>query len=365
MKTWPTVYKMTNTGKIQEWSISAEEKDGVGIYTVVHGQQNGKKQTTSTKILKGKNVGRANETTVWEQTQAEAEAQWTKKQERNGYTTTIPTSKPVRPMLAKQYEDEKHKLDWSKVVVQPKYDGVRALAIVKNGQVTLMSRQGKPFKSCQHIRDALAHLPTMVLDGELYSDELHFQDIVGMVKREKTQDANVLKIKYHIYDVLNKENYQKRHEILFNLPVSDPIIKVETRPAASNDAVYKALTRFVTAGYEGAIVRDLRSNYKINGRSEGLLKLKTFMDEEFEIIDVFEGKGKFEGMGIFKCQTQEEKAFDVTPKCSEDSKREILKNRDKYIGQMLTVKFFEWTKDKIPRFPVGISVRGMKGKLEY
>ena len=54
-------------------------------------------------------------------------------------------------------------------------------------------------------------------------------------------------------------------------------------------------------GYEGVMIRDPESFYE-NKRSFGLLKLKSFQDEEFMVWDVIEGKGKLKGKaGAFVC----------------------------------------------------------------
>jgi hypothetical protein len=58
MKTFPTLFKKTNTGAIQSWSILVEDNK----ITVTHGQFDGKKQTSSDIIKEGKNIGKANST---------------------------------------------------------------------------------------------------------------------------------------------------------------------------------------------------------------------------------------------------------------------------------------------------------------
>jgi hypothetical protein len=38
-------------------------------------------------------------------------------------------------------------------------------------------------------------------------------------------------------------------------------------------------------------------------------------------------------------------------------KRELWNDRDKYLNEWLTVRYFEKSKDGIPIFPVGVSIR--------
>ena len=82
-KKWPTLYKWNSARtKKQMWRIDAQMDNGVGVYTIVYGQVDGKKVVTSTKVLKGKNTGRANETSIWEQTVSDAQSEWNKKRDR-------------------------------------------------------------------------------------------------------------------------------------------------------------------------------------------------------------------------------------------------------------------------------------------
>lgn len=359
MKKFPTLYKLTNSGKIQEWNICCFVQDGKGIYEIVHGQQNGKKQTTQTVVKKGKNIGKKNETSVEQQVEAEALSLWNKKRDRSGYTESIPDSKPLRPMLAKDFWKEHSKIPWPRAFVQPKLDGVRLLARIEAGEVTLISRQGKTYTSCEHIREALRGLPDMILDGELFTKGMAFQDIISCVKRDVDKE-DTKKIQYHVYDLVDtKLKFAERSRKIHSLKLSAPIKIVETQTCGSMDEATRWHKEFEKDGYEGAMIRGADSLYKINGRSDGLLKLKSFLDKEFEIVGVEEGKGKFAGMGIFVCQTEEQYRFNVTPAATEEQKRQIWNNRDSYIGKMLTVQYFELTTSEkpVPRFPVGKIIR--------
>ena len=112
------------------------------------------------------------------------------------------------------------------------------------------------------------------------------------------------------------------------------------------------------------MVRDPESLYE-HKRSFGLLKLKSFQDEEFEVWDVIEGKGKLKGKaGAFVCGTTPSngvtlsgECFNVKMACKESELEEYLVNAHKYIGKQLTVQFQGKTKRGIPRFPIGLRFR--------
>lgn len=116
------LYKKDSKGKIREWSITVgADKDG-DYYEMSHGVKDGAMQTNRTYITKGKNIGRSNETSAAQQVLAEATSLWTKQRDRKGYTEDIPTDVPLKPMLAKLFENESHKVEYP-CVVQPKLDG--------------------------------------------------------------------------------------------------------------------------------------------------------------------------------------------------------------------------------------------------
>ena len=65
-----TIYKRTETGKTQEWTIEVVGNK----YRTISGQTDGKKVINEWTVVFGKNAGKANETTDKEQAMKEAEA---------------------------------------------------------------------------------------------------------------------------------------------------------------------------------------------------------------------------------------------------------------------------------------------------
>jgi len=126
--------------------------------------------------------------------------------------------------------------------------------------------------------------------------------------------------------------------------------------------IEKALERYEKAGYEGIIIRRLDLPYE-HKRSVQLIKLKTFHDEEFEIIGTETGTPGTDKDGLlvnFVCvaigtEVTEFKA----PLCgSEQLLREMWERRETYVGELATCKFQEKTKYGVPRFPKCKGVRG-------
>src|SRR6478736_5277205 len=120
----PTLYARTNTGAIQEWTV---EIDG-DSYRTIHGQVNGKLQTTEWTVCITTNEGRANERTPDQQAIFEAQAMWQKKIDGGAFedVADIDNETFVEPMLAKKWEDRKSKVKFP-LFCQPKLDGLRAV----------------------------------------------------------------------------------------------------------------------------------------------------------------------------------------------------------------------------------------------
>ena len=53
------------------------------------------------------------------------------------------------------------------------------------------------------LKKIFEHYPGIILDGELYSDEMPFQELCGLIKKKKIEETDLkrlLYISYYIYD---------------------------------------------------------------------------------------------------------------------------------------------------------------------
>jgi hypothetical protein len=231
----------------------------------------------------------------------------------------------------------------------------RALAFIKNNQVELKSRQNKLIKTIPHIEEELLDLyknKNIIIDGELYIHGKNFQDLISAIKRDKANTASV-SIQYHTYDCFNVDDPSSFAYRYDWLKEGDKIIKVNTFQCDNETDVTEHHQKFLSEGYEGSILRN-DAPYEPDKRSFNLLKLKEFCDAEFKILD---GEADKNGHCVFTCQLPAGKSFNVKPEGTDLQRKEYLVNLSKCIGKMLTVRFFEYTKDGIPRFPVGVAIR--------
>ena len=343
------------TGKTKVWSVKTQ---GNKVF-ISHGFLNGK-LVDHEEICEGKNIGKKNETTPEEQAIQVAKSLWDKKV-KSGYSTSLHEEATTYfPMLANEMTD---KLIQYPCYVQPKLDGIRCLIYMKEGKLYYQSRNHSLFQSFTHLEDELLHIfsvnkfiPNLILDGELYSHDLSFQQITSIVRKKDHPDLE--KIEYHLYDLYSPDkSYKDRLQIIQLLTcyrlTTRKIIPVITNLASNREEIEQYHSKFVIDGYEGLMVRIINGLYRPQIRSKELLKYKHFKDDEFTVVGVHEGNG---GIAVFECQ-HNERVFSVNMKCSKEEKQSYLSNFNDYKGKLLTVRYQEMTDDGVPRFPVGIAFR--------
>jgi DNA ligase-1 len=369
----PTLYKRTVLGDIQTWWIGIEGN----TYHTVSGKLDGKKVKNSPVICEAKNVRRANSTTPQEQALIEAKAKWIKKK-NEGYSETVEmvdtvVEHVVRPMLAKEYHDYKHRLTFP-IYSQPKLDGLRCI-VTRNGA---WSRNWKPFHTLEHIQEMLAPLfeqfPTIVaFDGEVYNHEYRddFNSICSLVKQTKVTEEDLArareKVQYHIYDYVDTESVEfsaRTEQLESYLGETDVLGKilhmVETKRCEAQEALDDLMGQYIEEGYEGQMVRYADSVYE-HKRTDKLLKRKEFVDAEYEIIGYREGKGNRQGCIVLRCKTEDGKEFDSSVKGSVEYVSKLYAVGDSLIGLMATIKYQRLTPDGIPKFLTCIKFKNKQG----
>jgi DNA ligase-1 len=366
---FPTLYSKSKGGKTQLWSIEVTKGPGESAtIKTSYGYEGGAMQNNEKEISKGK-VKRS----AWEQAISEAQSDWKKKKDK-GYAESVGNAhvpgvagnaavaahKTLLPMLAHDY----HKRGKSIVFpayVQAKLDGVRS--IFHSG--ILSSRMGKPFSGLEHITEELgpATAAGLILDGEVYSTTLPFQQFVGLVKKKKYTAADMEQLKQvnlWVYDCVNDKPFDERLAMLKTFFGKHEFAHVKLLPTeeAATAADLKGFhDAYVAKGYEGLIVRNKQGRYHLATRSTDLQKYKEFEDDEYEVVGFTEGEGHEKGLVIWTCKTTGGKKFNVRPRGTHEERAALFKEAASYVGKKLTVRFQELTGDGIPRFPVGISFR--------
>lgn len=374
------IYKRTSAGKIQMWQIETQDNK----YRTISGQTDGKKTTSSWTECFGKNTGKANETTDAEQAQAQAEAKFTKKLEGHYHRdiNNADEAKFVKAMLAHKYGE--YPTDFNNSYSQPKLDGMRCLVTPAG----MFSRGGKPINSAPHVAEHIGIVDPRVLsfDGELYASHLRddFEKLISLAKKSKPKAEDLVEsakhLQYWIYDIITVEpmTFVERQELLTEIltanehsalgdddeqiskdtfwnglsgKASKSLVFTPTEKVRDQEHMDELYQGYLSAGQEGQMLRKGDSLYE-GKRSKNLLKRKEFIDEEFTIVELTEGKGNYQGLiKSIKLRNKDGKEFSSG-----------IKGNQKYLLSLMsktlapnseaTVRYQNLTADGIPRFPV-------------
>lgn len=353
------IYKKDSKGRVRVLHVYTEGADLIQESGLVDGEKVEHRSTCTAK-----NIGKSNETTPEEQARFEAQSKIETKMSTGYFSTPEEAEEKggkdhMLPMLAKSYDKVAAKINWSgEVFIQPKLDGMRCMAIIENGTVTLLSRKGKVIDTMQHIIDAIlaAGVTDGVLDGELYAHGKNFQENMRLIKKHRPGETE--KVVYHVYDTVTEDRYGVRHTSITSiLRESNQSIEVIENYLIKDEAsINDHHSRFLGAGYEGSIIRHSDMGYDVNKRSNSLLKYKDFHDITCKVVDIIPSEKRPEH-GVAVCALDNGEQFKCGMKFSHDERREILANKNTFIGKWAEVRFFEYSEDGIPRFPVCVGFR--------
>lgn len=387
-----TIYSQSKTGKITTWTATLDETPNALGYleiTISSGYEDGKKIERIREIKAGKNIGKANETSLLEQAKLELERLYTSKYD-SGYKDdkkdvclTKQVSDIKKPTLADKYPEKAHKLpkEIYGVALQPKVDGLRCFVEkMESGSIRFTSRSGKVFTFIPHIAsEAEKFLSTGdILDGELYIPGKDLQDIMSVVSPSKNIKEEELKeVKLYWYDFIpaNKVSDTYRERFLeCEFEFGDSIVKLETavftleesQAAGYEEAVLtnsetfleileNQFDNYIARGYEGLMIRDIEAPYFFGRRTTSLLKYKKMLSDEFKIIDILESDN--DEAPRFVCDLRNGNEVTVRLKGDKEQNLIYLTNKAEYIGKWLTINYQTETSTGSLQFPVGIAIR--------
>jgi DNA ligase-1 len=253
----------------------------------------------------------------------------------------------TEPLLAKKWEGQDPTNWW----MSEKLDGCRALW---NGE-KFLSRQGKEFHAPDWFKQNLR--TNFSLDGELWGGRSNFQKTVSALRKLRPIDSEWEGIKYVVFDAPTFDGkFEERIDyLLFLFPEfgkeARRVEVLEHKKCANLKHLNSFLSTVQKKGGEGVMLRKPLSLYE-SGRSDTLLKVKTFFDDEAIVIEHLRGKGRNqERLGALKVQWKEVQ-FKIGTGLS-DEQRE----NPPIVGSKVTFRYQELSRDGIPRFPSFVSVR--------
>lgn len=355
-----TLYKKDSKGKLRVLKISVEGADLVQESGLADG-----KLVPARKTCKGKNIGKSNETSPEEQAMNELLSKVAEKTKVDYFNTEEEAMNAIiiLPMLAKDYKEHNKKINWKKeVFTQPKLDGMRCLILVRSKLVKLISRENTDIleqhgNSMKHIAEEFSKLPDGVYDGELYAHGYTFQENMELIKKYRPGQSEL--VKFHAYDMISNEPFSRRIQDVYRILKDCPVVSlVATKVITSLDDLKQCHSKYIGDGYEGTIIRHGDVGYEIDKRTSNLLKYKDFVDIAAIILDVIPMENRPKQAKLV-CRERDNKdgEFKASLKFSHAERERILIEKDKYIGKTAEIRFFEYTDEGLPRFPVCVGFR--------
>ncbi len=276
--------------------------------------------------------------------------------------------------LAETYQDEALPYPFW---MEPKLDGIRAIAVVDDGKVVFQSRYGRKFCNTQYPAAELAGLDDdegnkierAVYDGEAFAGNWN---LTQSILHTQGPHPDAEKLVYIVFDLMSVEEWEAgishvaqwdRYRVLKRIIRPDlnlsHLVLVQGTFEALPSEVWDQAREFVKAGFEGGILKDPRAPYR-RGRNSAWRKVKFTETLDVPVTGVQPGKGKFVGtlgalmLDLNGVQTKAGTGF------SEAERERLWKmwQAGTLVGKTVEVKYQEITKGgKKFRFPVYVRLR--------
>ena len=213
--------------------------------------------------------------------------------------------KAIEPMLATlgSEADLEDGDDWA---FEMKWDGIRAVATIVDGSVTLVSRNGNDLT---HAYPDLADLPAAVegdavVDGEIVALDRRGRPDFGLLqgRMNLTKDAEIrtaakaTPVHYVAFDLLEtdgesrlKDSYTERRRRLESIVSTSG--RMQVPPAFDGDAA-AAIASSLELGLEGIVAKKTDSTYSLGRRGRDWIKIKHHFAQEVVIGGWRPGNGR-------------------------------------------------------------------------
>lgn len=191
-------------------------------------------------------------------------------------------------MLAKLYDLNRIKFP---CFAGLKIDCVRAIYHPETNK--FYSRGGHEYFGLSHITNALKQNGiNFPIDVELAVKGGKFQWSSGQIRNHNETPQAVA----HLIELpASKASFRERLNIMSMLAKDiESLIEIPHKIVYNDESVIKLFKQARKAGYEGLVLRSINYDYK-NNRSWDWQKVKNIIDLDLEVLDVYEGQGKYKG----------------------------------------------------------------------
>lgn len=278
--------------------------------------------------------------------------------------------------LGNKYDPKKHKDVFDGTwLISRKLDGVRCLIFITKNEITAMSRNGKKFftvdKILEDIRKNWKGMTDIVLDGELCSIDKagneDFQSIISVIRRK---DFTIPDPRFKIFDVYPVMDFKEGKSYVTYSKSIDLLRQAISKLKHSSLIDMEVLTHKrqlveYPDHWEGLMIRkDAPTIFK---RSNHLLKVKSFKEKEYEVLDIQTGPIKMDNQYIDTVSSllisHEGNCVKVGSGISHQERIKWYDDPSKILGKIITVKYFEESRDKNGRLSLRFPI--FKGVRDY
>lgn len=264
--------------------------------------------------------------------------------------------------------------------------GIRAVAKVRDRNVEIFSRQGKPIEGLKDIEEELKELEDGFYDGELLLNKENipskdlYRETVQVVNSKNEYKNNIV---FNIFDYIPLNDfvigYSKMNCLDRKRFVYEELRKIEPDWLKPVELLYhgkydkrivqQELDKQIALEHEGVMVNLANAAYE-GKRTKNILKVKAMQDCDLKIIGFEEGTGK--NKGTLGAIIVDYKGFEVKVGSGfTDQDRDYFWNNQKeLLGRVITVQYFEETTNKKDnslslRFPVYLELRELGKEVSY
>ena len=253
------------------------------------------------------------------------------------------------------------------VLVSPKLDGYRCLAVGVDGVFTLYTRNGNVYENFPIIKAELELCfprGSYVFDGEIMSDSFNAMQQSAFASVRGTTVGDV---RYHIFDMIPHDEwfsgefrvaYFTRYE---RLKIAMAMIPSELLQVVLHtyedrlESIRDLQHEFEAAGFEGAMANP-NIAYYMGRKSNALLKFKDTKTQDCRVIEMLVGKGKYaDRMGVLRVVQENGKECEVGSGFTDEQRADFW--GAVVLGRVAEIKFQELTDAGVMRFPIFVRWR--------
>ena len=262
----------------------------------------------------------------------------------------VPLNK-VKPKQGKPY------------IIEPKYDGLRAIAVIKGQSVTVLSRNGLEFTSVDHLKEPLLKLAKgkdLFYDGELING--NFNSSSSAVRRKNQTNSDT---QFYLFDRLEADEWgsttrEQGHRSMllardFESYKGDELQLVPSYRATPEEFM-RYYNLFLDKGHEGAMVKDPMGHYRFK-KHKDWIKIKPVNDVDLTVESLVQGEGKYVGMLGAAIVKYRGKRVNVGTGFSDEEREQFWKDPSLIKGRIIEIQYHEETPDGSLRHPRFVRVR--------